>query len=103
MQRATYGSTAKGLSSQEIQADRIFAIEQGRQAAAAAAYLAQPVREAQAETLDKLVRMYSNGDTDHDKLVGAVAELAALDKLVKKLENTQLKAEVAAEQEFGHG
>lgn len=100
MRKATYGSTANDA---EAQADRIFSIEQGRQAAAAAAYLSEPVREAQADTLKKLIQMYTSGDTAHDKIVGAVAELAALDRLIKKLENTQQRGNVAQEQEFGHG
>lgn len=84
-------------------ADRIEIIEEGRQAIQASAYITEPVREYREIVIRKLVNMYRAGDTGHDRLVGGIAEICALDNLMLELENKARLGNVAATKEFKNG
>lgn len=102
MPRATYGNLAR-VRQQNLQAEFLDRIEEAKQATAAAAFLNQPMLELREKIVNRLVSMYRAGNTSHDALVGAIAELAALDFLTKHIENAQRLGEIAAEKEFGNG
>lgn len=82
------------------QADRLLTIEEGKQATAALAYILAPIQQYQLRTVTRMINSYFSGNTEHDHLVGSVAELAALSRLISELENAQRRGNVAQEQEY---
>lgn len=107
MPRAMYGSSVeidRNINrAMEDQAAALDRIEEGKQAALAAAYLAEPILVMRESAITFLITSYRAGKTDHDRIVGAVAELAVLDKLVKHMANVQLQGDIAANKEFNNG
>ena len=103
MPRAMYGSSVKDQQNENLQAEALDNIEEGKLAAAAIAYLGAPVWEARENLVNHLIHMYRSGETSHDRLVGAIAELSALDRLMRNLGTVQRRGEVAAAKEFKNG
>lgn len=87
----------------EDQESRLHRIEKGRQAVQAAAFIIEPVRESQEVVLRRLINDYRAGKTDHDRIVGGIAEIAALDKLMAELKNAETQGNAAAQKEFQYG
>lgn len=84
-------------------ADRIEIIEEGRQAVQVAAYISEPIKEYREKVVKDLVNRYRSEDTGHDRLVGGIAEISALDSLMSNLENKARLGNVAAEKEYKNG
>ena len=103
MPRAMYGSSAKVEANESAQAEAIERIELGKQAVATLAYLREPILELRENIILHLINSYRAGHTEHDRLVGAVAELVALDNIIKRMENLQLQGNISAQKEFKHG
>lgn len=103
MRQATYGTSGKPQGLEAEAEFRRQTIEEGRVAAVAAAYLKIPVQKAFEDTIGAAIKRYIAGDTSHDKLVGAVAELAALTKLMDQLDSDQTQGHIAQEKEYKHG
>lgn len=91
------------VSTIENQQHRLDAIERGRAAAQAAAFLAIPIHEMREIIIKGLINTYRSGETAHDRLLGGIAEVAALDKLMNQLENAQTQGNIASQKEFGNG
>lgn len=96
MPRATLESSA------EQQAERLAKMEEGKLATAAHAFLQEPLLHLRERAIAYLINSYRSGHTEHDRLLGAVAELATLDNIVKHLANVQLQGEIAANKEFNN-
>lgn len=82
------------------QQERMDRIEAGSIAITALAALEHPMTEYRDRLISKLVTCYRNGQTQHDVLLGLVAELAALDNVKKDLETTVHRGNVAAQEEY---
>lgn len=82
------------------QAERIERIERGRNAVVARGALQDPYEEARSRVIGRLVSFYRSGHTDHDLILGGIAEIAALDALMNELDRTITQGNVAAEQEY---
>lgn len=82
------------------QAERIDRIERGRNAVIAKSFLIDPMTEARENTIGRLVNFYRSGHTDHDLILGGIAEIAALDALMKHLDHTITQGNVAEQQEY---
>lgn len=77
-------------------------IEEAMEARTVEAAIKDVVDEAMRQGVTKLMYIYRDGNIDHDMLVGAVAEIAALDKLMSDLESKQMRGVVAAQKEYGN-
>lgn len=82
------------------QAERIERIERGHAANIARGALADPYMEARDKIVGRLVSFYRSGHTDHDVILGGIAEIAALDGLMAELERTITQGNLAAQQEY---
>lgn len=82
------------------QAERIDRIERGYAATAAQAALREPYAEARERIIGRLVSFYRSGHTEHDLILGGIAEIAALDGLMNELERTITQGNTAAQQEY---
>lgn len=82
------------------QQERIERIEEGQTATLAHGFILGPVSEYKEIVLTRMISNYRSGNTQHDLILGGLAELAALDNLMKHLQNLIHKGNVAAEQEF---
>lgn len=103
MPRATYGSSAEVKLDGGFQAEMLDRITDGKHAAATLAFLQAPILELREQTITHLINSYRAGKTEHDRLVGAVAELTALDNIIRRMENLQRQGEISAEMEFKNG
>lgn len=82
------------------QEERIERIERGHNAVAARAVLLEPYMEARDKIIGRLVSFYRSGHTEHDLILGGIAEIAALDGLMAELERTITQGNLAAQQEY---
>lgn len=85
------------------QQERMDRMEAGRTATLALGILREPVEAYREKVLNRLIACYRSGMTDHDTILGGIAELTALDNLIKDMQNTVHKGNVAAEVEFKNG
>lgn len=76
------------------------AIEEGQRAGVIQDAMLPYVQQAKAELVARLVAMYRSGDTAHDRVVGAMGELTALDNLIQELEYKRRQGFVAQEKEY---
>lgn len=82
------------------QEERIQRIEEGQTAVIAHGFLQGPVSEYREIVLARMISNYRSGNTQHDLILGGLAELACLDNLMRHIQSLINKGNVAAEQEF---
>lgn len=82
------------------QADHHQRMEIGAHAAIALSIISEPIQELRESIISDIISRYRGRDVDHNSLIGAVAELAALDKLTTLLQSKQRQGEISAEKEL---
>lgn len=80
-------------------ADRLETIEEGQRSGVIQDALIPYVRDRKGELVARMIAMYRSKDTDHDKVVGLMGELAALDNLIQDLEYKRRQGYIAQEKE----
>ena len=82
------------------QSERIERIEEGQSATLAHGFLVGPVGEFREILLSRMIANYRSGNTQHDVLLGGIAEIAALDSLMKHLDTLIQRGNLAAATEY---
>lgn len=77
-------------------------MQEGEQAVLIRGVIEPFIHETIRDDLKLLISMYRNGDTAHDKLVGKIAEIAALEKLLSDLDSKQVRGNVARAKEINN-
>jgi hypothetical protein len=75
-------------------------MQEGEQAVAIRGLIEEFVQDRVRNEVVAMIAMYRNGDTHHDKLVGKVAEIAALESLLSDLNTIQQRGIVARNKEI---
>lgn len=83
-----------------MKTDDLERIEEGHEAGVIQNVVAPYVIQAKYDLMQRLITMYRSGDTSHDRIVGVMGELTALDNLVQELEYKRRQGYVSQEKEY---
>jgi hypothetical protein len=85
------------------QANRLQKIEEGKIASSIESFAGAYITDKITQHVKLLTAAWRAGDLSHDKMVGIIGGISALEEMIADLGSIQRQAYIAAQKEFGDG